>query len=385
MKMTPLISVIVPVYNIESYLPQCIESILQQTYSNLEIILVDDGAMDSSGAICDAYAKKDCRIRVIHKENEGLVAARKTGFEHSKGEYVFHLDGDDWIDCEALEMLERAARNNNSKLVQMGFVIEEDNPRLQQYQNAVIEVDDCARERLLTNWMDGKAVLDNQIFNKLFSRELFEMIYSAVPKEMSYGEDCLCFLHLLKCIEQFCTITNCLYHYRVRNTSLSHQQNDMDRLLREDNFLYQMSKMIKQLSLVRGEKKLEKWILKRKMMALKLYASNCQIQVGLYAYREIEHLIDKKVVIYGAGDVGKDFILQLSKYENINIVGWVDLQAAKYRYEFRKVEEVESIIHKQYDVILIALYDEEIRKKIYTSLKNNYNVDPTKILWDYTL
>ena len=100
-----LISVIVPVYNIEEYLPQCIDSIINQSYGELEIILVDDGSTDSGGNICDRYARMDSRIKVIHKENGGLVSARKAGVNRAAGEYVTFVDGDDWIEQDAYQKL----------------------------------------------------------------------------------------------------------------------------------------------------------------------------------------------------------------------------------------------------------------------------------------
>lgn len=106
-----MLSVIVPVYNVEAYLPRCVDSILAQTHSNLEVILVDDGAKDASGAICDAYAAKDPRVKVIHKENGGLSSARNAGLEIASGEYIAFVDSDDWIEPDAyqhlLEVMER--------------------------------------------------------------------------------------------------------------------------------------------------------------------------------------------------------------------------------------------------------------------------------------
>ena len=106
-----LISVIVPVYNVEAFLPRCVDSILAQTYENLEIILVDDGSPDGCGTICDGYAAKDNRVKVIHKENGGLSSARNTGLESAAGEYITFVDSDDWIEPDAyahlLEVMDR--------------------------------------------------------------------------------------------------------------------------------------------------------------------------------------------------------------------------------------------------------------------------------------
>lgn len=101
----PLISVIVPCYNVEEYLPKCIESVLAQTYINWELILVDDGSKDRTPQLCDAYAAKDERINVIHKSNGGLVSARNAGFDVMKGEWHTYIDGDDWVDTDMLEKL----------------------------------------------------------------------------------------------------------------------------------------------------------------------------------------------------------------------------------------------------------------------------------------
>ena len=96
--MNPKLSIIVPVYNVEQYLDKCIKSILNQTFKDFELILVDDGSIDNSGEICDEYAKKDSRVKVIHKKNGGLAAARNTGLIIARGDYVGFVDSDDWIE-----------------------------------------------------------------------------------------------------------------------------------------------------------------------------------------------------------------------------------------------------------------------------------------------
>lgn len=116
--MEELISVIVPIYNVEKYLNICVDSILNQTYKNLEIILVDDGSTDNCGKICDKYAQKDNRIKVIHKENEGVSSARNVGIENANGSYIAFVDGDDWIEkwyCN--QLLEEAIQQKSDVVV----------------------------------------------------------------------------------------------------------------------------------------------------------------------------------------------------------------------------------------------------------------------------
>lgn len=112
-----LISVIIPVYNVEEYLRECIESVLNQTFSDFEVILVDDGSTDSSGDICDEYVEKDDRVVVIHKKNEGPSKTRNVGLENANGKYIYFLDSDDYIEINALELLVDTAESNQADLV----------------------------------------------------------------------------------------------------------------------------------------------------------------------------------------------------------------------------------------------------------------------------
>lgn len=112
-----LVSIIIPVYNVEKYLRECIDSVINQTYKNLEIILVDDGSTDSSGKICDEYVEKDSRVVVVHKKNEGPSKTRNAGLENANGKYVYFLDSDDYIESTALELLINTAESKQADLV----------------------------------------------------------------------------------------------------------------------------------------------------------------------------------------------------------------------------------------------------------------------------
>ena len=116
----PLVSVVVPVYNVASYLEQCLDSVVNQTYKNLEIILVDDGSTDGSGAICDRYAEQDGRIRVVHKENGGQSSARNIALDMMQGEWVLFVDSDDWIELNTLELLFEQ-KDERSEIVEFGL------------------------------------------------------------------------------------------------------------------------------------------------------------------------------------------------------------------------------------------------------------------------
>ena len=121
------VSIIVPIYNVERYLEPCIESILSQTYENFELILVDDGSPDQCGIICDKYATQDSRIKVIHKENQGLGMARNTGLDYATGEFVCFVDSDDWLEPYAIEYWIRAQRNYDADIVMCNYQKRNDN------------------------------------------------------------------------------------------------------------------------------------------------------------------------------------------------------------------------------------------------------------------
>ena len=128
------VSIIIPVYNVEKYLPRCIQSVLKQTYHNLEIILVDDGAKDCSGKLCDEYAKKDERIIVVHKENGGLSSARNAGIEVSTGDLFFFLDSDDYISYNCIEkmVLLLSETDSDIAITQMKYIKESDNSEIEE-------------------------------------------------------------------------------------------------------------------------------------------------------------------------------------------------------------------------------------------------------------
>ena len=131
-KETTKISIIVPVYNVEKYLDKCLQTIVGQTYSDLEIILVNDGSTDNSGTKCDDWAKRDNRIKVFHKNNGGLMSAWKYGFEKATGYYIGFVDSDDWIDFNMFEVLLMASIDNEAELVVCNFINENESPYPQE-------------------------------------------------------------------------------------------------------------------------------------------------------------------------------------------------------------------------------------------------------------
>ncbi|MBQ7544624.1 MAG: glycosyltransferase family 2 protein [Synergistaceae bacterium] len=212
-----LISVIVPVYNVEAYLSRCLDSILAQTYTNLEIILIDDGSTDNSGRICDEYAGKDSRIRVIHQENQGLAEVRNIGVREAKGEYIQFVDSDDWIDAETIETCHRMSKEYGADIVRFGGVREfEDGHQKhnlgREHEPLVMPV----REALSLYFFDD--YVGTSSCTKLFKAGLFEGV--TFPKGR-VSEDTYALCKVIARAEKFLVISNEFYHYFTRNGSLS--------------------------------------------------------------------------------------------------------------------------------------------------------------------
>ncbi|MBQ9782222.1 MAG: glycosyltransferase family 2 protein [Clostridia bacterium] len=148
--MNDLISVIVPVYNVQKYLPRCIESILNQSYKDIELILVDDGSPDNTGEICDYYAKKDSRVVVIHKENGGVSSARNAGLNIAKGKFINFVDSDDYIPNDSLENLINLQKENDADLVCCTFerLLQNGNIVQTKFYDKVLYIDNIKSEEV---------------------------------------------------------------------------------------------------------------------------------------------------------------------------------------------------------------------------------------------
>lgn len=216
-----LITVVVPVYNVELYLSQCIESICNQTYRDLEIILVDDGSKDISGIICDEYAEKDERITVIHKENGGLSDARNAGIEVASGEYICFIDSDDFIDSQMLENLYLSCVQNEVQIsiCKRKFVYDNEEVKSirKKYDTKIFSGVEGFKHFLLED-IDGFVVA----WNKLYKTSLFNNI--KYPKGVIH-EDCFTTYKLLLASNKVAYIDYIGYFYRQRNGSIMNNGN----------------------------------------------------------------------------------------------------------------------------------------------------------------
>jgi len=168
-----MISIIVPVYNVEAYLDKCITSLCNQSYHEIEIILVDDGSTDQSGAICDAWEKNDSRIRVVHKQNGGVSSARNVGIDIAKGEYICFVDSDDCVSDQYIALMMRYCKTDDCKMVMCRFKRVDDTFQADENQNITVHSIERSAHELLLNIYSVENEQTIVIVNKLFRRELF--------------------------------------------------------------------------------------------------------------------------------------------------------------------------------------------------------------------
>lgn len=217
-----MISIIVPIYNVATYLPACIESMLQQTVKDLQIILVDDGSTDRSGTICDEYAAKDTRVEVIHKRNGGVSAARNTGLQKAKGEYITFVDGDDYIHPQALEVLLTSLRSTTYSFTMIlpEYVTEKQSKLpeidLSQFSTRVLSKDNLLQSLFLQRGQ--QRILYQAVWNKLYRKEVLDglMFKDVVSEDTEFN--------VQVCCRSTCAllIAAPLYYYVQRPASIVH-------------------------------------------------------------------------------------------------------------------------------------------------------------------
>jgi glycosyltransferase involved in cell wall biosynthesis len=225
-----LISVVVPIYNVAAYLRKCVDSILAQTHQNLEVILVDDGSPDECPAICEEYAKKDARIKVVHKQNGGLASARNAGIDIAQGEYLGFVDSDDWVDADMFELLLQANLENGTDIAVCGHIKEsESHSEVSTHEAQVIEAKDYCKLNL-----QGKC--SGMFWDKLYHKNIFDEFR---PQEIYSSEDLLALPAVMERAHKVSVISATPYHFIQRMGSLSRHKEFRPRIVQDRLDAYQ--------------------------------------------------------------------------------------------------------------------------------------------------
>lgn len=379
------VSIIIPIYNTEQYLRQCLDSVIAQTLNEIEIICVDDGSTDKCPQIIDEYAEKDSRIKVIHKENGGLVSARKAGVEEATGLYTGYVDSDDWIEADMYEKLYTAAMKYHADIVASGYILEGnyttfhfDTVQAGLYQNDNLLY---LREHTIYCHEKKEVGLRATLCSKLFLTDQLRRIQKRIPEEITMSEDKVCLLEfILECSSVY-VMKEAYYHYRINGESMVHKPNY--NYLVCVNHVYQYL-----LSLFQHPN----------------FTQSMRVQAELYITEMLMHGINQrmgfenrnlfwidpywlesipeasKVILYGGGELGEKYYRHLSSRKDLKYAGCVDYGYERFADSNLKVCSPTILWEIEYDYIVITIKNpgkaEEVREQLIQD-----GIEEKKILW----
>lgn len=380
----PLISVIVPIYRIDKYLGICIESLMNQTYQNLEIILVDDGSPDRCPEICDLYARKDNRIKVIHKENGGLVSARKAGIITATGNYIGYVDGDDWVGPGFFHSLICSISESGAEIAISGFsrdLFSSTKNILNAIPSGIYEGEslDDIKKKMISDGKFFRHGLTTYLWNKLFRREVILQSQLMTDNRITIGEDAattyLAIMHSKKIV----ITDNCSYHYRQREDSmLKTSKNYNDEFLSLKYLHDYMKSSFKDFTDNYGLNQQTDNLL----LSTFIIRSGGHLESkeeSMYSFPFSTCLNKKKIIVYGAGTFGQQLVRRLKTEKQCDLIAWIDDDYREYRRCCMDVDPIERICDINYDGIIVAIIDPEQIRMIKRILYD-YGVEDKKII-----
>lgn len=392
-QMNPKVSVIVPIYKVENYLQQCIDSICKQTYSFLEIILVDDGTPDRCGIICDENLMADNRIFVIHKENGGLSSARNAGLDIATGEYIAFVDADDTVHPKFIEVLVSLCEQYNCDIAQCDFLtIDEQSLKLPLNlpQSLIFYNGRQALNEMCTEKNDVKYSV---VWNKVYKRELFCDI--RFPLGRIHEDEFISYKIIWKA-EKIVITNQYMYYYLQRSGSIMKEKYSKKRL----DVLIAFKERLAFLKTNKLEEEyistLRKYIglIDKNYLLLKENLKDCEYICDVLL-KERESLIKQlplipikeelfyskwtidscpfsqnaKLILYGAGKWGQFYYQWISDNHWGNVIGWVDNLWNGIPQTNYPVEPLDLIVRLTFDYILVAIKSKSVQKEVIQNLK----------------
>jgi len=378
------ISVLVPIFGIEKYLPKCINSLLQQSFLDFELILVDDGSPDNCPKICDDFAKIDSRIKVIHKKNGGLLSARKEGLKNAIGKYVSFVDGDDWVDKYYLDTLFKLAEANDSDLVVTGHFrefngkIETIKPKMPGIYDEH-EIKSSIIPNAIYNGDFCEHGMSTYVWNKLFKRELLHKFFFDVPNEIVMGEDAAITYSYLSISKSLVISRIPLYYYRQRHDSIVKSIDNPNTEYYRLGLLMNFLKL--KLSHVLDEKTLDQQI------KFYLYSQILVRSGGLIENPSGDILFNpflkvkqnSKVVVYSSGSFGQHILSTNLEAKFFKIIKWIDIDYHDLNIGGNSVKPISSITNSEFDYLIIATINPSSYASIKAELKL-MGIDDNKIV-----
>lgn len=364
--MEKLISVIVPVYNTKLYLKKCIKSIMEQTYSNIEIILIDDGSTDGSAEICDNFALEDNRIKVIHQKNEGVTAARKTGLSIANGEYIGFVDADDWIEKKMYEELYRHVRRDGSQVVVSNMYLDNESGTYMKMPLADINAGVYSGNKKKTQLDINIFSISGSLVCTLFEAKIIKRNMEKVDSKIYYYEDIACVLPCVLEAKIVTVIDDAFYHGFERYNSATHVKHD--DWYEQLNLVYLRLKEVFQSYSHNKEllSQLQEFTINNIFYGIEHLFPTIHFP-NFYWSENIVHE-KRKVILYGAGRVGRSYFEQFNRTKQYDVILWVDMNADYYRQNGYNVSNIEEIVNVEFDKIILALKRREVAEDVKLKL-----------------
>lgn len=379
-----LLSIIITVYNGERFLQECISSVRNQTYKNLDIIIVNDGSTDGTKDIIEKHIKIDRRIRYIEQDNLGQVVAKKTGVGYAKGDYVTFLDADDWLDPDYYDEMCKHAVKSRADIVTSGIIWEFPNKvsfnQMDSFECGIYDKESIKQEivpQLMYSWRTGRQGIITGTTIKFFQRELLIEEQENLDDRITIGEDAALVYPAIMDASLVEVTEVCGYHYRQHDSSMVHKVDgkSFDKINIMINYLekeFQKRGYGKQFSTQRDEF-LSPFIcaLSNRMFGIEF--GEKQFIPPYYLFP-----INSKIAIYGGGVIGRCFYRAFRENKYYQLAGWFD-KAFRELSEFLPILSPDKIRDINFDYIIIAIENREVALEVKEELKSEICAE--KIIW----
>lgn len=369
-----LITIVVPVYNSQNYLEKCIDSIVGQSYSELEIILVDDGSTDDSPTICDRYMQKDQRIKVIHKENGGLVSSRKAGVKEANGQYIVYVDGDDWIEKDRISRLVCNIIEQKADMVYMSGHIKEFDGYTTIVKEDVVETVYTGKQivdSLFSLIVDTNKCFKYKILCTLWGwaikKELLQEKQMFVDDRLLMGEDYTCVWLCLLGSESVSIIKEFGYHYRQHSASITHNLSKYESS-RLKIWYQKLRGYLVSVNVPVHVMKAFNFVIIKTLMMSDYSLLLKEKDTYLFPYLKVKR--NSKIVVYGAGRIGYYLLKALENSKDYEVIGLIDRNVKEFPILKFPVKDIYEVTNMEYDYIVVAISDEDIAKEVKDGLRD---------------
>lgn len=325
------ISIIIPIYNIrEQYLRECIGSIQEQTMQNIEIILINDGSTNNSGIICEEYAEKDQRIKVIHQNNKGVSAARNRGIDEASSEWIIFIDPDDWVETNMCENVYKCIAKNNTDILIFTFVLNSSDKEIPHYYGDIEEFEfkssdhELLQLSIMNSYSGFNPLVVGSIWAKVFKKDFLNKNKIRFLEDLPKTQDLIFCLYALEGAEKITYLNQAFYHYRMNEDSICHKYNP--------NIYEYVSRVIKESQrFVNDYNKNDQFEEAQYNMILKLFSENMHLDffsinnLNTYLYKR------KKFISILGSDPYKTALMNI-KFFQYTTKGKIKMMLIKYKW-----------------------------------------------------